>query len=431
MNTMSNCVPLQSTAGHPPSAATSAANEVLSADWRSMPKVLFVDDEWEVVQGLRRAFLQYPYQVAATTSPELALQMFRDEAFDVIVADELMPSMRGSELLTRIARDFPATRRILLTGHATPEAAARAVNDASVVRLLLKPCPLEKLHEAVETALRTTPFASRLRRNRRRAFLVDGQTNQSGRTETAWHANELVLQAQRVVSLDKATPVGYEVSVRIQARGGNVHTIGNFLSGTHHQLPCVAVDRWVFRHVVESLGTHARMFALRNLTISLNVSLASLSDPEFARLLQHELPAEGLAPNFAVELRESALAKSLGQDKQLLRRLRELTDSGTCRLSVDGVSGTLWQKAPLNTLPVAMAKIDSRYGCDVLTSRQSEAVVRAAVEWGSRKDVRIVATGIDSNAIAERLRALGVWYGQGSAFGGVDSLESTLSELYY
>jgi two-component system, probable response regulator PhcQ len=430
MNTMSNCVPLLSTAGHPSSTATGAANEVLSADWRSMPKVLFVDDEWEVVQGLRRAFLQYPYQVAATTSPELALQMFRDEAFDVIVADELMPSMRGSELLSRIAREFPAARRILLTGHATPEAAARAVNDAGVVRLLLKPCPLEKLHEAIETALHTTPFASRLRRNRRRAFLVDGQSSQSDRTQT-WHANELVLQAQRVVSLDKATPVGYEVSVRIQARSGNVHTIGNFISSTQHQLPSVAIDRWVFRHVMESLRSHARMFALRNLTISLNVSLGSLADSEFARLLEHELPAEGLAPHFAIELRESALAKSLSQNKQLLARLREIIESGICRLCVDGVSGMLWQKAPLNTLPVSMAKIDARYGCDVLTNRQSEAVVRAAVEWGSRKDARIVATGIDSIAIAERLRALGVWYGQGSAFGGVESLNSTLSELYY
>jgi two-component system, probable response regulator PhcQ len=427
MNTVSNCVPLLSTAAHP-SAASTAANEVLSADWRSMPKVLFVDDEWEVVQGVRRAFLQHPYQVAATTSPELALQMFRDEAFDVIVADELMPSMRGSELLSRIAREFPATRRILLTGHATPEAAARAVNEAGIVRLLLKPCPMEKLHEAIETALRSTPFASRLRRNRRRAFLVDGQ---SGPAETAWYANELVLQAQRVVSLDKASPIGYEVSVRIQARGGNVHTIGNFISSTQHRVPSVSIDRWVFRHVMEALRSHAQMFALRNLTISLNISLASLTDPEFMRLLAHELPAEGLAPHFAIELRESALVKSLRQDQQLLARLSEMTESGICRLCVDGVSGTLWQKAPLNTLPVSMAKIDSRYGCDILTNRQSEAVVRAAVEWGSRTDARIVATGIDSMAIADRLRSLGVWYGQGSAFGGVEPLVTTLSEMYY
>jgi two-component system, probable response regulator PhcQ len=427
MNTMSNCVPLSSTA-RLPSAATSAANEVLSADWRSMPKVLFVDDEWEVVQGLRRAFLQYPYQVAATTSPELALQMFRDEAFDVIVCDELMPSMRGSELLSRIAREFPATRRILLTGHATPEAAARAVNEAGVVRLLLKPCPLEKLHEAIETALRTTPFASRLRRNRRRAFLVDGQ---SGPAETAWYANELVLQAQRVVSLEKTTPVGYEVSVRIQAHDDKVHTIGNFISSTRHQLPPVSIDRWVFRHVMEALRSHARTFALRNLTVSLNVSVSSLADPEFARLLALELPAEGLAAHFAIELRESALAKSLRQDKQLLARLSEMTDAGICRLCIDGVSGALWQRGPLNTLPIAMAKIDTRHASDVLTNRQSEALVRAAVEWGSRNDTRIVATGIDSIAIAERLRGLGVCYGQGSAFGGVGPLVATLSELYY
>jgi len=428
MNTLSNCVPLLSTAG-PPAAAPPTTNEVLAADWRSMPKVLFVDDEWEVVQGLRRAFLQYPYQVAATTSPELALQMFRDEAFDVIVADELMPAMRGSELLTRIAREFPATRRILLTGHATPEAAARAVNDAGVVRFLLKPCPLEKLHEAIETALRSTPFASRLRRNRRRAFLVDGQTGAAA--PTAWYANELVLQAQRVVSLEKETPVGYEVSVRIQAHGGNVHTIGNFISSTRHTVPSVSVDRWVFRHVMEALRNHARMFALRNLTISLNVSLSSLSDPEFVRLLAHELPAEGLAAHFAIELRESALVKGLQQDKHLLGRLAEITASGICRLCVDGVSGALWQRAPLNAMPVAMVKLDSRYGCDVLTNRKSEAVVLAAVEWGSRNDSRIVATGIDSSAIAERLRSLGVRYGQGSALGSIEPLVATLADLYY
>jgi len=427
MNTMSNCVPLLSSVSPPPAEPT-GTNEVLAADWRSMPKILFVDDEWEVVQGLRRAFLQQPYQVAATTSPELALQMFRDEAFDVVVADELMPGMRGSELLSRIAREFPAARRILLTGHATPEAAARAVNDAAVVRLLLKPCPMDKLQEAIETALRSTPFASRLRRNRRRAFIVDGR---QGSAEKARYANELVLQAQRVVNLEDQAPLGYELSVRIHAHGGNIHTIGNFISSSRHQLASVSIDRWVLRHVVEALRSHARTFALRGLTISLNISVNSLVDPDFTRLLASELAADGLAAHFAIELRESALVKRAREDAQLLNRLSRLTGVGGCRLCIDGVGGALWQKSPLNTLPVSMIKIDSRYGCDVLTNRQSEAVVRAAVEWGERSGARIVATGIDTVAIADRLRSLGVRYGQGSAFGGFEPLASTLAELYY
>lgn len=426
MNTMSNCVPLPSRASPPP-APPPGTNEVLAADWRSMPKVLFVDDEWEVVQGLRRALLQYPYQVTATTSPQLALQMFRDEAFDVIVADELMPGMRGSELLTRIAREFPAARRILLTGHATPEAAARAVNDAGVARFLLKPCPVEKLHEAIETALRSTPFASRLRRKRLRAFLVDEEAASTrGR-----QANELVLQAQRVVSLEDQTPLGYELSVRMHAAGGTVHTIGNFISSARHHVQSASIDRWVLRHVVEALRSHARVLALHHLTISLNVSVSSVADPDFVRQLASELSGEGLAPHFAIELREAALAKRLSEDEHLLPRLYRMAGVGGCRLCVDGASGALWQKPPLNTLPVAMVKIDSRHGCDVLTNRQSEAIVRSAVEWGERTGARIVATGIDTVAIAERLRALGVRYGQGTAFGGFDPLASTLAELYY
>lgn len=142
-------------------------------------------------------------------------------------------------------------------------------------------------------------------------------------------------------------------------------------------------------------------------------------------------PAEGLSSQFAIELRESVLAKGLREDRHLLTRLAEMTRSGTCRLSIDEVSGALWQKAPLNTLPVSMVKIDSRHGCDVLTNRQSEAVVRGAVAWGSCNDARVVATGIDSIAIAERLHALGIRYGQGSALGGVEPLAATLAELYY
>ena len=430
MNATSNCVPLLTCASQPSAPPTGTnEDEEPEAAWRSMPKVLFVDDEWEVVQALRRAFLQYPYQIATTTSPELALQMFRDEAFDVIVADELMPSMRGSELLTRIAREFPAARRILLTGHATPEAAARAVNDAGVVRFLLKPCPLEKLHGAIEAALRATPFASRLRRNRRRAFLVDGQP---GAAETAWYANELVLQAQRVVKLEDQTPFGYELSVRIRADSGNVHTIGNFVTSTRHQqLPSVSIDRWVLRHVVESLRIHARALAHHSLTISFNVSVSSVADPDFARLLASELSADGLAPHFAIELRESALAKRALEDAQVLAQLSRMSGVGGCQLCIDGVSGLLWQNALLNNLPVKMVKIDSRYVCDVLTNRQSQGMVRTAVQWAERAGARVIATGIDTVAIAERLRALGVRYGQGSAFGGYEPLASSLAELYY
>ena len=121
----------------------------------SDPRVLFVDDEPHVLEGLRLALRKQPYQVETTTRPSVALEMQRKRSFDVIVADECMPEIRGSDLLTRIAREFPAVGRIVLTGQATVEAAMRAINEAGVTRFLLKPCAPKELGEAIEATLRT------------------------------------------------------------------------------------------------------------------------------------------------------------------------------------------------------------------------------------------------------------------------------------
>jgi EAL domain-containing protein (putative c-di-GMP-specific phosphodiesterase class I)/CheY-like chemotaxis protein len=436
-------------------------DELIAADWRSMPKVLFVDDEWEVVSALRRIFLQCPYRIHTTTSPELALLMFRDEPFDVIVADELMPGMLGSELLSIIAHEFPATGRILLTGHGTVEAAARAVNDATVVRLLLKPCPVEQLCEAIEAALRFRPLTPCVRTHKRRMFLVSHSPAADTATESrtaaaapgtasqaavpctepaarrdagkvASHANELVLQAQKVVGLPDETPLGYEITVRVQAARGKVHTIGNFVSSAQHAVPLASVDRWVIRHVVESIRGHQQILAHRGLTMSLNIAASSFRDPDFVRFLNAQLTTGLLSARFCVEIRESALVKGIGGDQGLLARLSEMSCfTNGARLCVDGVSGSLWRLAPLGALPIAMAKIDSRFVCDVLTNRRSEALVRAAVEWGERTGAQVIATGIDSVAIAERLHNLGVRYGQGIALGRIEPLASTLEGLYY
>jgi EAL domain-containing protein (putative c-di-GMP-specific phosphodiesterase class I)/CheY-like chemotaxis protein len=461
MYNQSNCVlridPVSGSLGLP----ETTSDEHPAADWRSMPKVLFVDDEWEVVDALRRAFLQCPYRIHTTTSPELALQMFRDEPFDVVVADELMPGMLGSDLLSIIAHEFPATGRILLTGHGTLETAARAVNDAAVVRFLLKPCPAQQLHEAIETALKSRPLIPCARTHKRRIFLVSHSATAPADTDSrkrvagsgaacqpaapvvesavphepariASYANELVLQAQKIVGLQDETPLGYEISVRLQAASGKVHTIGNFVSSVQHDVPLASVDRWVIRHVTESIQGHQQILAHRGLTMSLNVAAGSFRDADFVRFLNAELTTGRLSARFFVEIRESALVKGLNGDEGLLARLSEMScfTSGP-RLCVDGVSGSLWRLAPLKTLPIAMAKIDSRFVCDVLTNRGSEALVRAAVEWGERAGTRIVATGIDSVAIAERLYNLGVRYGQGIALGRPEPLISTLEGLYY
>jgi EAL domain-containing protein (putative c-di-GMP-specific phosphodiesterase class I)/DNA-binding NarL/FixJ family response regulator len=415
------------------------------------PKVLFVDDEPQVVAGLRRSLCDYPYQVHTATSAELALQKLCEEPFDVIVADECMPGMPGSELLTIIAHEFPLTGRILLTGKGTISAAARAVNEAGVVRVLLKPCPVTDLRDAIEAALNGLPVEQKgSAGNGRRSYLVSGQRPDSDkhghdaaavgdgrrqqltlRRHKQWEANELVLHAQKVAELGARTLYGYELSTRLQAQAGDSHTVGNFVGSSGQHVPLSSVDRWVLRHVFKIVREHRQQLVQGGLTVSLNIAAQSLADPEFVRFLDQEVLDAGVPERVLIELREAALTKSLRKDEGLIGKLLALKcyESGT-RLCIDGASGALWMLPVFRNLPIALAKIDGEIVGNVLASEQPRNAVRAAVSWGEQAGVAIAAMGVDTPAISECLRNLGVRYGQGEIFGGAEPVGLTLTNSH-
>jgi EAL domain-containing protein (putative c-di-GMP-specific phosphodiesterase class I)/DNA-binding NarL/FixJ family response regulator len=414
------------------------------------PKILFVDDEPQVLAGLRRCLSDYPYEVHTASSSELALQKLCEEPFDVVVSDECMPGMPGSELLTVIAHEFPFTGRILLTGNGTISAAARAVNEASVLRLLLKPCPVTDLRDAIELALNSTPLERQRGRGKsRRAYLVSrhgaqtrdpsaqtGKPAAPGRRQLLtlhrhqqWEANELVLQAQKVVDLTSQDLFGYELSTRLQAQAGDSHTVGNFMGSAEQQVPMAAVDRWVVRHVFKVVREHRSALEAEHLSVSLNIAAQSLADPEFLRRLDLEILDSGAAPRVLIEVRESALVKSLRKDESLPDQLRRMKciDAGA-RLCIDGAGSVLTMLPAFRSLPIGLAKIDSALAANVLDSQRVQDIIGTAVAWGLQSGVAIAATGVDSPAIAERLLTLGVRYGQGTAFGAAEPVGSAFAK---
>lgn len=116
------------------------------------PRVLLVDDDQNLLNGLRRR-LQANFQIELATSARQALAMMKSQdPFAVIVADMTMPGMDGATLLGEVKRFFPGTMRIMLTAHTEPNVVNRAVNDSEVFRFLSKPCPPDVLDRALEEA---------------------------------------------------------------------------------------------------------------------------------------------------------------------------------------------------------------------------------------------------------------------------------------
>ena len=116
-------------------------------------KILLVDDESNVLSALKRALFDEPLEIVAATSAEEALEVMKKSDFKIVVSDERMMGMQGSEFLALVKELHPSTIRIMLTGHATLEAAMKAVNEGEIYRFFSKPWDDRNLIFAIRGAI--------------------------------------------------------------------------------------------------------------------------------------------------------------------------------------------------------------------------------------------------------------------------------------
>jgi len=100
--------------------------------------VLCVDDEPRITSALKALFRR-EYKVLVANSGQSALEILKDETVDVLISDQRMPGMLGSELLAQVSRLSPQTMRILLTGFMDRQAIVDSINDGEVYRFINKP----------------------------------------------------------------------------------------------------------------------------------------------------------------------------------------------------------------------------------------------------------------------------------------------------
>ncbi len=117
-------------------------------------RILCVDDEPKVLEGLARTLHRKCTLLTAGSGDEALRLLAGPEPFAVIVSDMRMPGMNGAALLAECRKRAPETVRVLLTGQSDLDSAISAVNEGHVFRFLTKPCPpptfLEALGMAVE-----------------------------------------------------------------------------------------------------------------------------------------------------------------------------------------------------------------------------------------------------------------------------------------
>lgn len=115
--------------------------------------VLCVDDEHNVLQSLKRLLRREKYHIKTADSGEAALQILEHHEVHLVISDQRMPGMNGTELLSRIKDLYPGILRIMLTGYTDVDSITDSINKGHIYKFFLKPWNDHNLKLEIRQAL--------------------------------------------------------------------------------------------------------------------------------------------------------------------------------------------------------------------------------------------------------------------------------------
>lgn len=179
------------------------------------PVILIVDDEEENLDLLERT-LMFDYEVHRASSGEEALERIEGlPELAMIITDQRMPGMTGTQLLSKVCDQRAEAVRIIVTGYTSPDDLIEAINSSNVYRYLTKPWDVDDLLAIVRRAVRLSQAGV--------GGLVHEVTGLPGRFQLLRELEREVIRAQQLgytLSLERITLLGfatYEEQVGVAA----------------------------------------------------------------------------------------------------------------------------------------------------------------------------------------------------------------------
>lgn len=131
-------------------------SEILQLNQRNEKHtILIVDDEVNNLQLLRRT-LRHDYNILTASNGKEALEIVEGKGDEIalIVSDQKMPEMEGTEFLKRVAGEYPDIVKILLTGHLDVDAIVDSINDCHLYQYIVKPFDPEELKMTIDSGIK-------------------------------------------------------------------------------------------------------------------------------------------------------------------------------------------------------------------------------------------------------------------------------------
>lgn len=268
-------------------------------------------------------------------------------------------------------------------------------------------------------------------RNRVRIFSGDeeiskgqGDMRWAARISAALAENRFQLYFQSIVPVAHGVVVNkhHEILLRMEDEDGVLVPPMAFIPAAERFNLMTSIDRWVVKRAFEWMVAQPEAAKEDADYYSINLSGQSIGDDDFLAYVVEQFERTGLAPErVCFEITESAAIANLARAKRFIALLK----AKGCRFALDDFGIGMSSYAYLRNLDVDFLKIDGAFVRDMADDKVNFSMVEAIHRIGQAMGIRTIAEFIESDAVLEKLRGIGVDYAQGYSIHEPEPLAGT------
>jgi diguanylate cyclase (GGDEF)-like protein/PAS domain S-box-containing protein len=214
---------------------------------------------------------------------------------------------------------------------------------------------------------------------------------------------ELFFQPIRPIARAGATAF-HELTVRLRDDDGRLVAPGEFIPAAERYNVMSVIDRWVVQRAIERLKEWDELPLL-----AVNLSGTSLNEQSFIDFVLQQVGDPALAQALCFEITETAAVTNLSNATFVMRELK----ARGCKFALDDFGTGLSSFMYLKTLPVDYLKIDGQFISHVADDPVDRSMVEAICKVGKALGIETVAECVESQAVLDELRRIGIDYAQG------------------
>lgn len=374
--------------------------------------LLLIDDELNVLRSLERVFHEDGYHILTATSGEEGLKILAKFPVQVIISDQRMPNMTGSEFLTEVRKYYPDTIRIILSAYAEFESVKAAINEGAIYKFYTKPWEAEELRKGIREAFlinaqqteKELQLIRLINYSKLSGLNIDELSTVESSLENdlndALDKDEFIIYYQPIVFAKTGKIKGAEALVYWQHPSQGLIEPSKFIPLSEITGLILPISAWVFKTACRQLKQWQTQ-GYTELSLAINLSSYQFNHPGLLDLVREVLQNTSLSAQYLeLEVTESLIMYNVESNLVLLKKLKELG----VKLSLDDFGTGYSSLSYLKNFPIDTLKIDKSFMLDVSTKETSAEIMTVIIALAKVLGLTVIAEGVETKTQLDFLK---------------------------